>query len=423
MMSFFEFLKLKGQIPDRLIPYYINRVEMFGRFKSRTPKSAATIEGFLKHLSGFCEEWQVEQAKRALQLHSYYQATLGVRADVEVPVAMSHATSAPSIDQGPRPRSWSSLENSVSRLMSLKHLSLKTQKSYMAWIRQLKGYLRDKPCASLGEQDLKDFLSHLAVEKHVAAATQRLAFNALLFLYRNLLGIEIQGLKSVVLSRVPKRLPTVLSRDEVSAILSQLHGVYSLIATIIYGGGLRLNECLSLRVKDVDFSRNCLTIRGGKGDKDRETLLPEKSGRQLKQHIVSIRTIYDKDRRAMVAGVALPDALDRKFPNAGTEWCWFWVFPSACLSIDPDSRIVRRFHVYPTTIQKAFHEAVNRAGIVKRATVHTLRHSFATHLIEKGYDIRTIQELLGHSDVSTTMIYTHVATKNKLGVMSPADNL
>lgn len=195
------------------------------------------------------------------------------------------------------------------------------------------------------------------------------------------------------------------------------------MASLIYGGGLRLQECLSLRIKDIDFLRNCLSIRAGKGNKDRETVLPEKLCEKLKRHLVHVRAVYEKDRKESIAGVSMPGALDKKYGNASTEWSWFWVFPSVTLAIDPFTHVVRRFHVYPTTLQKAFRQAVQEAGITKRASIHTLRHSFATHLIERGYDIRTIQELLGHSEVSTTMIYTHVATKNKLGVISPMDAL
>lgn len=309
------------------------------------------------------------------------------------------------------------------RIMRLKHLSLKTEKSYLSWARQFKSFINGKAVASLTEQDLKDFLSYLAVEKRVAAATQRLAFNSLLFLYRNVLGTEINSLSTVVPSKVPKRLPVVLTQEEVKKVLTCMSGTYRLMATVIYGGGLRLQECLSLRVKDIDFERNCLTIRAGKGDKDRETVLAEKTVVELKRHLEEVRRVYTADRKNQASGVPLPGALDRKYSVASKEWKWFWIFPSASLSIDPVSHAVNRFHIYPTTLQNAFREAVRAAGITKHATVHTLRHSFATHLIEKGYDIRTIQELLGHSDVSTTMIYTHVATRNKLGVTSPADAL
>jgi integron integrase len=215
----------------------------------------------------------------------------------------------------------------------------------------------------------------------------------------------------------------VLTKEEIRCVFGQLSGVHCLIATVLYGGGLRLEECLSLRVKDVDFARGCLVIRAGKGGKDRETLLPERVTTELRRHLGRVRALYDRDRRRDLPEVWVPEALDRKYSGAGKEWPWFWVFPSSKLSIDPESGVVRRYHLYPSTVQKAFHRAVSRAGLAKRATVHTLRHSFATHLVEKGYDIRTIQELLGHADVSTTMIYTHVATKNKLGVASPMDSL
>jgi integron integrase len=283
--------------------------------------------------------------------------------------------------------------------------------------------VQEKNCAALTEQDLKNFLSFLAVERKVAGATQKLAFNALLFFYRHVLDVEIGGLSTVVRSKIGRRLPVVLSKEEIRKVFSRLEGTHLLMATIIYGSGMRLQECLSLRVKDIDFSRNCLTIRGGKGNKDRETVLSERVAERLKRHLETVRALFYKDRTNSVAGVSLPGALDRKYQKAGEEWGWFWVFPSANLCIDPLTRIVRRYHVYTTTLQKAFRQAVREAGITKQATIHTLRHSFATHLIEKGYDIRTIQELLGHSDVSTTMIYTHVATRNKLGVTSPADSL
>jgi integron integrase len=261
------------------------------------------------------------------------------------------------------------------------------------------------------------------VERRVSGSTQKQAFNALLFVYRNVLSVEVKGLQSVVPAKTPRRLPVVLTPEEVRAIFACLRGLDLLMATVIYGAGLRIEECLSLRVKDVDFGRNCLVIRSGKGDKDRETVLPEKAAGELKRHFVEVRALYDRDRSRSLPGVALPGALGRKYPHAATEWEWYWVFPSPRLCADPRSGAVCRYHLYPTTFQTAFKRALKASRVAKHATVHTLRHSFATHLVERGYDIRTIQELLGHADVSTTMIYTHVATRNKLGVASPADAL
>ncbi len=318
--------------------------------------------------------------------------------------------------------SWRALEEELLRLMRLKHLSPRTEKTYLAWFAQFKAFTREKPRRELSELDLKGFLSYLAVERKVAAATQRLAFNAILFLYRNVLGLEVNGLSTVVPSRVPKKLPVVLSKQEIQRAFSHLREPYLLMAQLIYGGGLRLEECLTLRVKDIDFERNCLTIRAGKGSKDRETVLPEKVISDIHRHLMKIHRLYDQDQKRRIE-VTTPGALGRKYPGVGGEWGWYWVFPSESLAVDPLSGAVKRHHIYPTTLQKSFRDAVRAAGIVKHASIHTLRHSFATHLIERGYDIRTIQELLGHTDVSTTMIYTHVATKNKLGVTSPIDAL
>lgn len=284
-------------------------------------------------------------------------------------------------------------------------------------------FARDRDGTPLTQEHLKLFLSYLAVERKISASTQKLAFNSLLYLFRNVFSVPVQGLECVVRARSGKRLSVVLSVGEVRQVLSRLQGTDRLMATIIYGAGLRLEECLSLRIRDVDFERSCLTIRCGKGNKDRETVLPEKMIAALRSHLEKVRIIYESDRRNGIPGVQLPEALGRKFPAAEKEWGWFRVFPSQKLSIDPRLGEVRRYHVYPTGFQGAFKLAVARAGIAKSATVHALRHSFAIHLVERGYDIRTIQELLGHSDVSTTMIYTHVAGRNKLGVTSPADAL
>jgi integron integrase len=274
---------------------------------------------------------------------------------------------------------------------------------------------------SVNQQDLEHFLNHLAVDGRFRRQRSAWLSNALLFLFRHVLAKEISGLDGAVRARIPRRLPVVLSRQEVFRIFDQMEGTARLMAGIIYGGGFRLQECLQLRVKDVDFERGCLTIRSGKEDKDRQTLLPESLKDDLQRYLLKVRELYEEDRRKESEGVWLPNALERKYPNAGKEWAWFWVFPSRTLSIDPVSKIIRRHYLFPTGLEKAFRQAVQHADIAKRATIRTLRHSFATHLLEGGCDIRTVQELLGHSNVAMTMIYTHVAKKNVLGVRSPMD--
>jgi integron integrase len=259
------------------------------------------------------------------------------------------------------------------------------------------------------------------VEKKVSASTQNQALNAIVFLYRYVLDKNIDGEISAVRARQSKRFPVVLTTDEVHEIFNRMSGVHWLMANLIYGCGLRLKECLALRVKDIDLQQNIIIVRGGKGDKDRRTMLPEVLKDDILKHTSEARKVYDRDRLESQNGVYLPHALDKKYPNAGKEWAWFWLFPAQSVSIDPQTLIVRRHHMHPSSLQRAFKTAVTMAGIPKQASVHTLRHSFATHLLENGYDIRTIQELLGHSNLQTTMIYTHVATKNILGVRSPLD--
>jgi len=264
-------------------------------------------------------------------------------------------------------------------------------------------------------------MTYLAVEQNVAISTQNQAFNSILFLFRHVLDKKIDDISEAVRAKGNRRLPVVLTKQEIGRLFDKLSGVNLLMAEIIYGCGLRLQECLQLRVKDIDFERNAVTIRIGKGDKDRETVLPESLKDVLASHLQKVRKIFDKDRADDLPGVQLPYAFERKSPNAGKEWPWFWVFPSNTLSVDPITNIVRRHHVFRGHMQKRIKHAAINANIPKRITVHTLRHSFATHLLESGHDIRTIQDLLGHNDLNTTMIYTHVAHKNRLGVKSPLD--
>jgi integron integrase len=265
------------------------------------------------------------------------------------------------------------------------------------------------------------FLNHLAADRKVAAATQNQALSALLFLYKEVLGRELAWLDGLQRATRPPRLPTVLTRAEVERLLAQLQGTKWLIASLLYGSGLRVLECLRLRVKDVDLAYRQILVRDGKGEKDRVTLLPEKLLAPLQAHLERVRGLHVRDVREGYGEVHLPYALDRKYPRAGREWCWQYLFPSATRSADPDDGVMRRHHLEESVPQRAVKEALRAAGIAKHASCHTLRHSFATHLLEGGYDIRTVQELLGHADVSTTMIYTHVLNKGGRGVRSPLD--
>ena len=275
----------------------------------------------------------------------------------------------------------------------------------------------------MGGTEVVDFLSHLAIERSVAPSTQNQALSALVFLYREVLGRELLGLDSAVRARAPRRLLVVMTREEVRRVLAELEGDYALIGGLLYGAGLRLLECLRLRVKDLDPARHQITVREGKGNRDRATLLPESLEAPLSRQLDRVRGLYESDRQQGTAGVELPHAIGRKLPNAGTEWIWQWVFPAAQLSRDPRTRIVRHHHISETGPQRAVRRAVARARIAKRVSPHTFRHSFATHLLEDGSDIRTVQSLLGHSDVRTTMIYTHVLDRGPLGVRSPIDRL
>jgi len=311
----------------------------------------------------------------------------------------------------------------VTREVRRRRMSLRTEQAYRHWTKRYVLFHGTRHPTELGGEAIADFLSYLAIEEHVAAATQNQALSAILFLYRDVLAIDVGRLPEAARARRPKRLPTVLSRDEARSLLAALDGEIRLVALLLYGGGLRLLETLRLRVQDVDFDRFEITVRGGKGGKDRRTMLPASLVEALHRHLAGVKRLHDQDLKEGLGLVSLPFALERKLRGAATDWSWQWFFPSPRLSQDPRSGAVRRHHLHPERVQRA----VNRAGAStcpgKRATCHTLRHSFATHLLEAGYDIRTVQELLGHSQVSTTMIYTHVLNKGGLGVRSPLDSL
>ena len=304
-----------------------------------------------------------------------------------------------------------------------RHYSRRTEKSYVGWIKRFILFHGKRHPRDMGEGEITAFLSHLATKKRVSASTQNQALSAILFLYREVLKIDLDWLDRLVRAQRPRRLPTVLTRDEVRAILDRMHGTPWMMASLLYGAGLRLLECARLRIKDIEFVRMEIVVRDGKGRKDRITLLPRGLKRSLIEHLSRVRLQHKRDLQAGHGSVALPYALMRKYPNASRDWAWQWVFPATRYYIDSITGERRRHHLHESVLQRAVKEAVRAAGISKPATCHTLRHSFATHLLERGYDIRTIQELLGHSDVNTTMIYTHVLNSGGRGVKSPLDEV
>jgi integron integrase len=302
-----------------------------------------------------------------------------------------------------------------------RHYSIRTEQAYLGWIRKFILFHKKRHPRHLSEADVGAFLSHLAVDRNVAASTQNQALSALLFLYREVLGQPLESIERVERAKKPERLPVVFTPEEVQAILLQLDGVLWLITSLLYGTGMRLLECLRLRVKDIDFNYRQIVIRDGKGAKDRVTVLPATLIGPLERQLARAKTLHEQDLAEGSGRVFLPFALARKYPNAETEWAWQYVFPARRLSFDPRGQIYRRHHVAESVVQRAIKNAINAAGITKPGSCHSLRHSFATHLLESGYDIRTVQELLGHADVSTTMIYTHVMNRGAKAVRSPVD--
>lgn len=303
------------------------------------------------------------------------------------------------------------------------HYSIRTEEQYVYWIKHFIYFHGKRHPAQMGAPEVEAFLTHLAVARHVSASTQNQAKAALLFLYREVLGVELPWLDGVTQAKTPQRLPVVLTVEEVRAVFARLTGTHWLVASLLYGTGMRLLEAIRLRVKDVDYFRREILIRDGKGAKDRVTMLPAQLATPLRQQMAVAKALHTRDLADGYGEVHLPFALDRKYPRAGREWGWQYVFPSSKLSTDPRADKVRRHHIDEQGVQRAIKQAVRDAGVVKPATPHTLRHSFATHLLQAGYDIRTVQELLGHSDVSTTMIYTHVLNRGGRGVVSPLDGV
>ena len=328
-------------------------------------------------------------------------------------------------ETSPAGQSKPRLLDRVRAALRTRHYSTRTEEAYVAWIRRyiLFHFHAKRHPAEMGAPEVTRFLSSLAVDGRVAASTQNQALSALLFLYREVLELDLPWLDGIVRAKRPERLPVVLTRDEVRAVLLRLEGVPRLMAYLLYGAGLRLLECCRLRVQDVDFAANQIVVRGGKGDRDRATMLPAAVKADLARHLAGVREQHRRDLAVSAGWVELPTALNRKYPNAGREWAWQWLFPATRIYVDRATGQRRRHHLDESVLQRAVKDAARRTGIAKRAGPHTLRHSFATHLLEDGKDIRTVQELLGHRDVSTTQIYTHVLNRGPAGVRSPLDGM
>jgi integron integrase len=415
-------------------------VTRFGKFiapKRYHEAGAAEVEAFLVSLvAGGAEGWKVMQADEAIRVlyEKMYPAPWAGKWAVPSALETCSPMQRPALakpfldarfkgrrDDGPLPQMAGGILDGMRVCLRERHYSYRTEQTYLDWVRRFLIFAGVESEGDLGMDDVKAYLEFLAVDRRVAAATQNQAFTSLLFFFGQVLGRPFGHVDGVTRAEDRRRLPVVLRRDEVTRLIAAIADDYRLMTKLLYGGGLRLMECLRLRVKDVDMERLTITVRGGKGDKDRVTTLPVQAVQELGAQLERGRALFDSDRACGVAGVQLPDALERKYPNAGKEWGWFWIFPSDRISQDPVSGVIRRHHVNEANLQRAVKMARATAGIEQPVTPHTLRHSFATHLLEGGSDIRTVQELLGHSDVSTTMIYTHVLNRPGLAVRSPLD--
>jgi len=315
------------------------------------------------------------------------------------------------------------LLDQVREVIRIKRYSIRTEEAYVQWIKRFILFHDKRHPRDMGPEEIRPFLTYLAMTRRVAASTQNQALSAILFLYKAVLQQDIGWIDEIVWAKKPKRLPVVLTREEVKAVLQRLSGPTWLMASLLYGAGLRLSECLRLRVKDVDVAYHQITVRDGKGAQDRVTMLPERLKESLQAHLHTVQQLHQRDLEDGFGNVYLPDALGRKYPNASREWAWQYIFPAARRSRDPRSGTIRRHHVMPLVLQRAVKAAVRQTGIAKAASCHSFRHSFATHLLENGADIRTVQELLGHKDVKTTMIYTHVLHRGGPGTRSPLDGV
>ncbi len=418
--EFQKFLLEKKLAPERNVFFYALWTSKFFNYarKKQIPSDKYQENAVFEFLEALksdpnVSDWQIRQANDAIRLYYFHYRDRGLN-----PANLSFIK----FDD-----STSEILKETTRLIRLKHYSYSTERTYLQWIKRFIHYCREtgnkETFAALEAADFKDFISHLALKQKVSSSTQNQAFNAVLFLFRNVLSKEVGDLGRTIRAKRGQRLPVVLSAEEIKKILTTMSGKNRLMAELLYGSGLRLMELASLRVKDLDIDSNTIYVRSGKGDKDRTTVLPLAVKDRLIEYLKSVKELHDNDIAAGRGEVYLPDALSRKYPNAGKLWAWQYVFPSATLSIDPRSGRIGRHHISDKSIQTAFKAALKEAGIPKHATVHTLRHSFATHLLMNGVNIREVQELLGHKNVETTMIYTHVMREMTNAPKSPLDLL
>ena len=404
--EFQKFLINRKLVPEKNVSFYAYWVSKFIVFlnNNKTMSKELRIEKFLAQLKTEkkASDWQVHQANESLQL--YFDHFLKGDTTILHPNNPERQKNIFNLTQ---------IIEKMREALRIKHYSYKTERSYIDWAKRFYYYMRnvkgnDFQTKPLQSDDVREFLSYLAINKRVSASTQNQAFNALLFLFRVILNIELTDLDKTVRAKRGVKLPVVLSIEEVQKLFKHIKNTEALMVQLLYGSGLRLMELARLRVKDIDFGSNLIFVRDGKGDKDRSTILPEAIKLPLQSHLEKAKLLHDEDLKSGHGDVYLPDALDRKYPNAGKEWYWQYVFPSLKLSVDPRSGKIRRHHISEKTIQNIVRNAAKKAGIDKHVTVHTLRHCFATHLLMNGVNIREVQELLGHKNVETTMIYTHV---------------
>lgn len=412
--------KSRGLVDERHLPYYVRWLQRFlagpGGDSSLGPEDAQRT--FVEQLErDQVPEWQVGQAARAVEL--YQKHYLRFRQE-QAGVAPGEA---PSSDCPGSPASLDMAMNETRRLIRMRHYAYRTEQTYLGWLSQYGTFVQKRQLPWDAPDSARAFLGELAVQRGVAASTQNQAFSALLFLFREILGQDTAGLNSVRAKRGP-HLPVVLTEKEVAQVLSELDdGTTGLMLRLIYGSGLRVSECVRLRVKDFDLEQGLVTVRASKGDKDRTTLLPGCLSGPLKAHLECVKALHERELAAGHGDVELPYALQAKYPKAAWEWCWQYVFPAAGYSTDPRSGAVRRHHIGEEVLQRAMRQAIIRSGITKHAGVHTLRHSFATHMLMRGVNIREVQEYLGHNSVETTMIYTHVMRGLASTAVSPLDRL